>query len=248
MTRIKKLDLIGQLQAFLLELGKGFSFVARQKHITLEGEHFYVDLVFYNYLLKCFVLIDLKLGKLTHQDIGQMDTYVVTIPMLETARKRLRDLIRLIDKGQRKIIYTNFIDELGSETEIAIQAFGQSDEFDRFRAKARQFLLAHENQQTSQGLGLFIRSLVGLDREAAKQAFGDFLSASTASANQIEFINLIIDHLTHHGIMDPGLLYESPFTDINAQGLEGVFSQPQVDSLVIVLEQIRTAATAIFAA
>jgi predicted nuclease of restriction endonuclease-like (RecB) superfamily len=68
--------LIGQLQAFLLELGKGFSFVARQKRISLDGEHFYVDLVFYNYLLKCFVLIDLKLGKLTHQDIGQMDTYV----------------------------------------------------------------------------------------------------------------------------------------------------------------------------
>jgi hypothetical protein len=50
--------------------------VARQKRISLDGEHFYVDLVFYNYLLKCFVLIDLKLGKLTHQDIGQMDTYV----------------------------------------------------------------------------------------------------------------------------------------------------------------------------
>jgi predicted nuclease of restriction endonuclease-like (RecB) superfamily len=65
-----EVGLIGQLQAFLLELGKGFSFVARQKHIVLEGEHFYVDLVFYNYLLKCFVLIDLKLGKLTHQDIA----------------------------------------------------------------------------------------------------------------------------------------------------------------------------------
>jgi hypothetical protein len=71
-----ELGLISQLQSFLLELGKGFSFVARQKRITLEGEHFYVDLVFYNYLLKCFVLIDLKLGKLAHQDIGQMDTYV----------------------------------------------------------------------------------------------------------------------------------------------------------------------------
>jgi hypothetical protein len=64
------------LQAFLLELGRGFSFVARQRRIGLEGEFFYIDLVFYNYLLKCFVLIDLKLGKLTHQDIGQMDTYV----------------------------------------------------------------------------------------------------------------------------------------------------------------------------
>lgn len=68
--------LIGELQNFLLELGRGFSFVARQKHINLDGEHFYIDLVFYNYILKCFVLIDLKTGKLTHQDIGQMDSYI----------------------------------------------------------------------------------------------------------------------------------------------------------------------------
>ena len=65
--------LIGRLQDFLLELGKGFSFVARQKRITIDGDHFYIDLVFYNYMLKCFVLIDLKVEKLTHQDIGQMD-------------------------------------------------------------------------------------------------------------------------------------------------------------------------------
>jgi predicted nuclease of restriction endonuclease-like (RecB) superfamily len=71
-----ELALIDRLQSFLLELGKGFSFVARQRRINLEGENFYIDLVFYNYLLKCFILIDLKIGKLTHQDIGQMDTYV----------------------------------------------------------------------------------------------------------------------------------------------------------------------------
>ena len=68
--------IIDNLQAFLLELGKGFSFVARQKRLRFEDEDFYVDLVFYNYLLKCFVLVDLKVGKLTHQDIGQMDGYV----------------------------------------------------------------------------------------------------------------------------------------------------------------------------
>lgn len=69
--------LIGRLQDFLLELGKGFSFVARQQRITTEaGKHYYVDLVFYNYLLKCFVLIDLKIGTLTPQDVGQMDLYV----------------------------------------------------------------------------------------------------------------------------------------------------------------------------
>ena len=68
--------IIDNLQAFLLELGKGFSFVARQRLMRFEDDDFYVDLVFYNYLLRCFVLIDLKVGKLTHQDIGQMDSYV----------------------------------------------------------------------------------------------------------------------------------------------------------------------------
>jgi len=68
--------LIDNLQAFLLELGRGFSFVGRQFRLSSETAHFYIDLVFYNYLLKCFVLIDLKIQKLSHQDIGQMDMYV----------------------------------------------------------------------------------------------------------------------------------------------------------------------------
>jgi predicted nuclease of restriction endonuclease-like (RecB) superfamily len=68
--------LIENLQAFLLELGKGFAFVARQQRISTESKDFYLDLVFYNYLLKCFVLFDLKTCELTHQDIGQMDMYV----------------------------------------------------------------------------------------------------------------------------------------------------------------------------
>ncbi|PJG83712.1 DUF1016 domain-containing protein [Caviibacterium pharyngocola] len=68
--------IIGNLQQFLLELGKGFAFVERQKRIRFDDEDFYIDLVFYNFKLKCFLLIDLKIGKLKHQDIGQMDTYV----------------------------------------------------------------------------------------------------------------------------------------------------------------------------
>lgn len=68
--------LIDHLQQFLLELGRGFSFVARQKRFALDGQNFYIDLVFYNYILKCFVLIDLKMDQLTHQDIGQMQMYV----------------------------------------------------------------------------------------------------------------------------------------------------------------------------
>jgi predicted nuclease of restriction endonuclease-like (RecB) superfamily len=68
--------IIGKLQAFMLELGRGFAFVARQRRISTETMDFYIDLVFYNYILKCFVLIDLKTGPLTPQDIGQMDLYV----------------------------------------------------------------------------------------------------------------------------------------------------------------------------
>jgi predicted nuclease of restriction endonuclease-like (RecB) superfamily len=68
--------IIDRIEAFLLELGKGFCFVSRQKRLTLEGDHFFVDLVLYNRLLRCFVLVDLKLGKLTHQDLGQMQMYV----------------------------------------------------------------------------------------------------------------------------------------------------------------------------
>lgn len=68
--------LLSQLQKFLLELGKGFAFVARQQHLRVAGEDAYVDLVFYNFILKCFVLVELKVGKLSHQDVGQMDMYV----------------------------------------------------------------------------------------------------------------------------------------------------------------------------
>jgi predicted nuclease of restriction endonuclease-like (RecB) superfamily len=76
--------LINNLQAFLLELGKGFSFVARQKHIRTETTDFFIDLVFYNYILKCFVIVELKTTKITHQDIGQLDMYVRMFDDLET--------------------------------------------------------------------------------------------------------------------------------------------------------------------
>ena len=68
--------ILGNLQKFLLELSKGYAFVARQQHIRMEKEDYFIDLVFYNYILKCYVLIDLKAGKITHQDVGQMDMYV----------------------------------------------------------------------------------------------------------------------------------------------------------------------------
>lgn len=68
--------IITNIQKFLMELGKGYAFVARQQHIHTEKEDYYIDLVFYNYILKCFVLVDLKTSKITHQDVGQMDMYI----------------------------------------------------------------------------------------------------------------------------------------------------------------------------
>ena len=68
--------LIDNLQVFLLELGRGFAFLARQERLTLEGDHFYIDLVFYHAVLKCYVIVELKTGKLTHQDLGQLQLYV----------------------------------------------------------------------------------------------------------------------------------------------------------------------------
>jgi len=76
-------SLINNLQQFLLELGKGFAFVARQKHIHTETQDFFIDLVFYNYILKCFVIVELKTDKITHQDIGQLDMYVRMFDDLE---------------------------------------------------------------------------------------------------------------------------------------------------------------------
>lgn len=96
----------------------------------------------------------------------------------------------------------------------------------------------------SQGVGLFVRSLVGLDRGAAKEALAEFLAGKTLSANQIEFVNLIVDYLTEHGVMDPALLYESPFTDVTPHGPDGLFSGIELDQLMTVLDRIRATAVA----
>lgn len=204
----------------------------------------------------------------------------VTVPMLEVARRRIRDLAALIDRASRITLYTDFEDEMGVELAVEFEGLGGAGDFEKFRAKARVFLRAHENHvavtrlrmnvpltptdlselermlrdsggaeddinqalEESQSLGLFVRSLVGLDREAAKAAFSDFLTDSRFSANQIEFVSMIIDHLTQHGVMEAKLLYESPFTDLTPQGPDGLFESADVDALVLVLEKLRESA------
>lgn len=94
------------------------------------------------------------------------------------------------------------------------------------------------------GLGLLVRSLVGLERDAAKEAFAEFLAGKNLNGNQIEFINLIVDHLTERGAMDPRRLYESPFTDFDDQGVSGVFPQADVHLIVQVLHDVRARAAA----
>jgi predicted nuclease of restriction endonuclease-like (RecB) superfamily len=100
--------LIDKLSQFLLELGKGFAFMARQQRITLDGQHFYIDLVFYNRLTRSFVLVDLKTGKLTHQDLGQMQMYVnyYQREMMVTGENPPIGIVLCADKSEAVVRYT----------------------------------------------------------------------------------------------------------------------------------------------
>ena len=159
----------------------------------------------------------------------------VTVPMLEAMRRRLRGLVQFIDKRQRKPVYTDFEDLMGSETDITLPGFTVGTDPAKFAAKAQTFLKQHLDHvviaklrmnkpltasdlaelerllgesgtggpddihraaDEAQGLGLFVRSLVGMDRSAAKNALAGFIGGKTFTANQLEFINLVVDHLT----------------------------------------------------
>ena len=207
----------------------------------------------------------------------------ITAAELEQARRRLRGLVHLVERGKKAILYTNFEDEIGEAQEIVFETFVSSDAFAKFREKARHFLKAHKDHITirklrtntaltptdlaelerilvesgtgtpeeiekakteSQGLGLFVRGLVGLDRGAAQQAFANFLDGRILSARQIEFVQTIIENLTQSGIVEPARLYESPYTRFSGKGVEGLFPEAEVVQLVRLLEEVRQRAVA----
>ena len=206
----------------------------------------------------------------------------VTAPMLETVRRRLRALVKLIEARKRPVIYTDFEDQIGEAAAIEVRGVQVGTDMARFRLKARHFLKANESHiailrlrrnepltatdlgelerifaeagvadptdleqvRTDGGLGLFIRSLVGLDREAVQAAFSTFIAGRRFSANQIEFLDTIIDHLTEQGQMDAALLYESPFTDFDPLGVAGVFDQTDTGQVIAILADIKARAAA----
>ncbi len=210
----------------------------------------------------------------------------VSYPMLEDARKRLRNLVHLIERTRKNVLYSDFADELGESTEVDLPGTGgsvASNEFEQFHKKARHFLKEHlandivakvrsgepitaadmdelqrvlvaagigdtdtfaQASERAGSFGLFIRSIVGLDRAAAKQAFARFLDDRNYSRNQIEFVNLVIDYLTQHGTIDPGRIYESPFIDVAPQGPNAIFSNPDLEEFFDIVKHLHDTAAA----
>jgi type I restriction enzyme, R subunit len=204
----------------------------------------------------------------------------VTYPMLEQVRRGLRELVPLIERAKKNVVYTDFEDSFGGDREVALPGTGGGDsyEFMQFRKKAQHFLKANLAEaavakvrsgepltpedlaelqrilvaagvgddasfalasERAGNLGYFVRSLVGLDRSAAKDAFAEFLDDKRYSRSQIEFVNLIIDYLSDNGAVEPRMFYESPFTDLSPHGPDGIFDPEDVDRLLEAVETVR---------
>ncbi len=202
----------------------------------------------------------------------------VTLPMLEMIRRKLRGLLRFLEKAKKVVVYTDFADELSESTLVDLPGITPGTNWERFRAKAAMYLKQHQDhvalqrlrrnkpltaedlssleqmlidsgtgeqadielaKEQSHGLGLFVRSLVGLDREAAVEAFGSYLDGTRFTVDQIRFINLIVAELTANGVVEPVRLYESPYIDHAPTGPDHVFPDADVDNIVEILRTVR---------
>ena len=200
----------------------------------------------------------------------------ITIEILEDVRKRLRLLTDLIKPIERKVVITDFEDEIGQGAEVELPEVGSGFDKARFKMKVRRFIDEHadhialqkirrarpitqkdlvelegmlidfgvsdrnglEEIEHSVGLACFLRQLTGLDRAAAKGAFSEFAANHQLSADQNEFMDLLVDFLTENGTVDPRLFYESPFTDLDDLGIVGVFSETQTKEIVSIVRRL----------
>ncbi|MXW75462.1 MAG: DUF4145 domain-containing protein [Acidimicrobiaceae bacterium] len=226
----------------------------------------------------------------------------VTYPMLEDARKRLRNLVHLIEYTNKNILYSDFADEFGGASVIDLPGTGGAggagdteggdgaagggvggDEFAQFRKKAQHFLKENlaedvvakvrsgepltatdmdglqrvlvaagigddetfaEASHQAGSFGLFIRSLVGLNRAAAKRAFAKFLDDKHCNVNQIRFVEMVINYLTEHGTIESGRVYESPFTSVAPEGPEALFAESDQAEFFQIIQHLHNTATA----
>jgi len=205
----------------------------------------------------------------------------VTLPMLETMRRRIRSLVKLIEKTKRSIVYTDFEDELGDLSAASLRGMEIGTDLTRFEQKLRIYLRTHENQLAVQkirrnrqitatdldelerifietgigteaeinhaktnsgGLGLFLRSLVGLDREAAAAAFGKFQEGKTFTSAQLRFLKEVIDYLAHNGTITVDVFYRSPFNSIAPGGPEDLFPEVDIDAMITTIHSINATA------
>ncbi|OTG96020.1 restriction endonuclease subunit R [Acinetobacter sp. ANC 4654] len=219
------------------------------------------------------------------QEIQSPEYWVdITLPILESMRKRIRGLVKLIEKTSSTVVYTMLEDELGTATEVNIPIVASGVNIAQYRKRVESFIKANENHITIAklkkglqltptdltelerfifdaqeveskdkfekcfGLGIslpqFIRSLVGLDSIAVKDAFSKFLVGTTYNANQIRFVEMIMEHLTKRGVMQATQLYEPPFSQIHYEGLDGVFNGKDADNIIGVVEAFNQSAVA----
>ena len=208
----------------------------------------------------------------------------ITLPMIESVRRGLRDLVKFIERQAVAPVYTMLTDEKGESKDVGLKDFSTGINLAQYKRKVEAFIRASENHVaiaklkhnkpltptdlselerfvygsevvesrkrfedsfgSDRPLTVFIRSLVGLDRNAAKEAFGQFLDQNRYTSQQIRFVEMIIDRLTQGGVMEPGHLYEPPFTGVHYQGLDGAFGDADADAIVGVIEEINRRAAA----
>jgi type I restriction enzyme R subunit len=195
----------------------------------------------------------------------------IDLPRLENLRRKLRNLIKLLDKIEKSVVYTNFADADLQVKEQAAEYGATHIDLEQYRKKTAWYIQAHQDHLTIQKikrnkpitqtdldtletllldasgmteldayrekvlehkpLGNFIRELVGLDRHAAKAAFSDFLDKGHYTVAQINFVNQIVDYLTHNGVLEVKHIFESPFTDLHSESAYGFFDDDQVVAL-----------------